>query len=83
MKKIIKELKNDSVKENHLKEILQAIGIKKEIKELILKDFLDTEMLQFEKRINDIISQAASQMILESMLNKIKEFWSTQSFEFF
>ena len=40
-------------------------------------------MLQFEKRINDIISQAASQMILESMLNKIKEFWSTQAFEFF
>lgn len=66
-----------------MKEILQTIGIKKEIKELLLKDFLDTEMLQHEKKINDIISQAASQMILESMLSKIKEFWNTQSFDFF
>lgn len=54
--KIIKEFKNDSIKENHMKEILQAIGIKKETKELLLKDFLESEMLQHEKKINDIIS---------------------------
>lgn len=59
------------------------LEIKKDIKEVSLQDFLQKDLISKEKKLNDIIAQASSQLVLESMINKIKEFWNCQEFEFF
>ena len=43
--KIARELKNDSIKENHLREILATLGVAKEPKDLLLSDLLNCDLL--------------------------------------
>lgn len=62
---------------------MALIRAPKPIQDLQLKDLFSLDLLGFEKRIGEIMAEASSQMILESMLNKIREFWSEQTFEFY
>lgn len=78
--KIIKDLKSEAIKEHHFRDILRICGIDKNPQDILLGDFFKCNILAHEKQINEIVSHATGELVLENMLNKIKDFWHEQIF---
>jgi hypothetical protein len=73
--RIIKELKADCLKQMHLTQINSILKISKPFYDLQIQELLELDLTNNEKKISDVIREASSQMVLENMLSKIKEFW--------
>ncbi len=79
--RLIRDLKSEAIKEHHFKEILKIINLKKEPEDIILGDFFKIGVMKFEKPINEIVSHATGELVLENLITKIKEFWTNEEFE--
>lgn len=78
---MIRDLKSEAIKEHHLKEIHHIIKLDKDINDVILGDYFNINLLAYEKQINDIVSHATGELVLENMITKIKTYWHEVEFE--
>lgn len=73
--KLIRDMKSEAIKEHHFRDLLKICGIEKNPSDILLGDFFKINVLAKEKQINEIVSHATGELVLENMLNKIKDFW--------
>ena len=81
MNNIISDLRTEAIKDRHWKKILKILAIHKSINDLILNDFWKSQLLGVEKHLNEIINQATGELVLESYINKSKDFWGSYELE--
>lgn len=79
--KIIREIKTEAIKENHLIEIFKRMKIEKSPNEIKIGELMNRDIEAMEKSIMEIVNSAQGELVLETMINKIKEFWSTEQFQ--
>lgn len=79
--KLINELRNESFKERHWAELLKKINLNKRYSELTVGQLWDYNLLKYERPIEEIVSQARGQYILEEEIKKIKTFWQAYALE--
>ena len=59
-----------------MEKILEEINLNVPIEDLTLGHFMNFDLMKYEKKINDIVSNAQGEMVLENMLKNIKNFWN-------
>ena len=79
--KLLKDLKTDAIKEHHWKNILRKIRLIKKYKNLVVGDLYKHNILLYEKPISEIVALAQGELVLETMLKKIKDFWKSEEFQ--
>lgn len=79
--KMINELKTEAFKERHWEEMLKKINLNKRLSDLTVGVLWDYDILRFENPINEIISQATGEFVLEDMIKKIKTYWQNYQLE--
>jgi dynein heavy chain 1 len=72
-------MRNDTMKQKHWKILLQKINLKKGYNDLLVSDFWAHDILRYEKAVNEVLTLAQGEGVLEDMLNEIKSYW--QGFE--
>lgn len=75
------DLRDDSVKAKHWKDLLSKLKIRAKQQDLILADLWEADILGKIKLVSDILTQARGEAILENFINGIKEHWSQQEVE--
>jgi dynein heavy chain 1 len=75
----INNLKAETFKERHWKELLKKINIKKSQNDLTIGELWRLDLNKYHKIIDALLEQAGGEFVLEDMLRKIKEYW--QNFE--
>ena len=78
---IISDLRTEAIKERHWTQILRIIKVEKADKDLILNDLWKADLLKKEKQIQEIINQAAGELVLESYIKKSKTRWNDSELE--
>ncbi len=78
---ILMDLRNDAMKSKHWKELLSKLKITSKFSDLTLSEFWCADLLGKTKTVNDVLTQARGEAILENFLNQIKELWATQEVE--
>ena len=78
---IIGDLGTEAIKERHWKSILKILNINKTEKELILNDLWKADLQKKEKLLQEIINQAAGELVLESYIKKSKNRWNDRELE--
>ena len=80
--KLIGTMKSEAMKDHHIQNVFRRMQLTTPMTELLIKDLHDIDLLKHEKMIMEIASSAQGELVLETMLKKIKEFWNIQEFEF-
>lgn len=78
---ILMDLRNDAMKSKHWKELLSKLKITSKFSDITLSEFWCADLLGKTKSVNDVLTQARGEAILENFLNQIKELWATQEVE--
>lgn len=78
---IFNELRGDAMKPKHWRELMQKLGIRTKYQDLTLDELWKADLLGKNKIVNDIMTQARGEAILENFLNNIKELWSNHELE--
>ena len=78
---IIVELRSDAMKPKHWKDLLIKLQIRKKLQDLQLLDLWNADLLGKNKVVQDVLTQARGEAILENFINGIKETWSTHELE--
>jgi dynein heavy chain 1 len=79
--KHITNLKSDSLKERHWKQLIRELGVDWVFADMTLGDVWDVDMTKNDKKLGEIMLQAQGEMGLEEYLRKIREEWSVTEFE--
>jgi dynein heavy chain 1 len=79
--RMIGDIKNDAIKDQHLVEIFKKVNIKKAIPDVTVRDIFGLNLEANEKAINEIVAVAQGELVLENMLKKIKTFWHEEKFQ--
>ena len=80
--KLIGILKSEAMKDHHIQDAFRRIKITTSINDLTTGSLHKIDLLKYEKIIMEIASSAQGELVLETMLKKIKDFWNIQEFEF-
>ena len=78
---ILADLRNDAMKPKHWKELLTKLRIGTRFQDLALSDLWKADLLGRSKIVQDILTQARGEAILENFLNGIKDTWSSHELE--
>lgn len=78
---IFSDLRDDSMKQKHWKELMQKLQIKIKFNDLTLGDLWNADLLGRNKIVSDVLTQARGEAILETFINNIKECWTTRELE--
>lgn len=79
---LVMDMKNDSMKERHWKQILQKLKISNVVfNELTLGQLWSSEPQKCKKQIEEILNVARGEMVLEDMIRKVKDNWNTFDLE--
>lgn len=73
---ILQELRSDAMKQKHWREMLSRLKIGTKQSELHLGDLWSADLLGKSKIVQDILTQARGEAILENFINGIKECWA-------
>lgn len=77
MNKIIDNLKTDAMKPRHWSNILKKMKLKPTLSELTIGHLWQGELvLRFEKVIDEVLSVAQGEFVLENMVKNVKEYWA-------
>ena len=71
----INNLKAETFKERHWKELLKKINVKKSQNDLTIGELWRLDLNKYHKIIDALLEQAGGEFVLEDMLRKIKEHW--------
>ena len=77
----IGDLGTEAIKERHWKNILKILNINKIEKDLILKDLWNSDIQKKEKLLQEIINQAAGELVLENYIKKSKARWNDKELD--
>ncbi|CEP21047.1 unnamed protein product [Cyberlindnera jadinii] len=80
--KILISLKEDFVKERHIKSIFKQLGVPPPL-ELTLGDIWSLNLTLHESVVKSTIDLANSERAIEEELQKIKDVWEAQTFDYF
>ena len=75
---ILMDLRNDAMKPKHWKELLSKLRITTKFSDIALQELWCADLLGKSKFVNDVLTQARGEAILENFLNQIKEMWAVQ-----
>ena len=78
---IIGDLGTEAIKERHWKNILKILNIDKVEKDLILNDLWKADLQKKEKLLQEIINQAAGELVLENYIKKSKARWNDKELD--
>ena len=78
---ILMDLRNDAMKPKHWKELLSKLRITTKFSDMVLSELWCADLLGKNKSVNDVLTQARGEAILENFLNQIKEMWAVQEVE--
>lgn len=78
---ILMDLRNDAMKPKHWKELLSKLRITTKFSDMVLSELWCADLLGKSKSVNDVLTQARGEAILENFLNQIKEMWAVQEVE--
>ena len=78
---ILMELRSDAMKTKHWRELLIKLNIRTKHSDLQLYHLWEADILQKNKLVQDIMTQARGEAILENFINGIKETWSSHELE--
>ena len=78
---IIGDLGTEAIKERHWKNILKILNIDKIEKDLILNDLWKADLQKKEKLLQEIINQAAGELVLENYIKKSKARWNDKELD--
>ena len=78
---IIGDLGTEAIKERHWKNILKILNIDKVEKDLILNDLWKADLQKKEKLLQEIINQAAGELVLENYIKKSKALWNDKELD--
>ena len=78
---IMMDLRNDAMKPKHWKELLSKLRITTKFSDMVLSELWCADLLGKSKSVNDVLTQARGEAILENFLNQIKEMWAVQEVE--
>ena len=81
---LVFDLKSESVKERHWKQIFEILKIRtrRAQTELTLGALYDAELAKSEKKIREVLTQAGGEMALEEFLKSIREYWTKYTLDF-
>jgi dynein heavy chain 1 len=71
----INNLKSETFKDRHWKELLRKINLKKSQNDLTIGELWRLDLGKYQKVIDTLLGQAAGEFVLEDMIRKIKEYW--------
>ena len=71
----INNLKSETFKDRHWKELLKKIAIKKPQNDILVGELWRHDLNKYQKIIDTILNQAGGEFVLEDMVRKIKEYW--------
>ncbi len=69
------------MKPKHWKELLSKLRITTKFSDIVLSELWHADLLGKSKSVNDVLTQARGEAILENFLNQIKELWAVQEVE--
>lgn len=78
---ILLDLRNDAMKPKHWKELLSKLRITTKLSDIALIELWCADLIGKSKFVNDVLTQARGEAILENFLNLIKEKWSSHEVE--
>ena len=78
---ILQELRSDAMKTKHWRELLSKLKIGTKKEDLHLSDLWEADLLGKNKIVQDILTQARGEAILENFINQIKECWAAYDLE--
>ena len=78
---ILSDLRTDSMKPKHWKDLLAKLKITIKYNDLQLTDLWCADLLGRNKAVQDVLTQARGEAILENFINQIKETWAAQEVE--
>ncbi|EAR94592.2 dynein heavy chain, cytoplasmic protein (macronuclear) [Tetrahymena thermophila SB210] len=77
MNRIIDNLKTEAMKPRHWSNILKKMKLKPSLNELTLGHLWSNELvLKYERAIEDVLSVAQGEFVLECMMKNVKEYWN-------
>lgn len=78
---VLGELKSDAMKPRHWNTLRQKLHIKSGFNELTFSHFWTADILKHQNEVNEILTQARGELILEEFLRNIKETWAKYELE--
>jgi dynein heavy chain 1, cytosolic len=80
--KEIGELKSEAMKPRHWKDLLGKLGLKQVgFNELTVSHLINADLVLHKKIVDDVLTQARGELILEEFLRSIKECWAKYELE--
>ena len=70
------ELKSEAMKPRHWKKLLNMLKIKVHFQDLILLNLWQADLIKNNKVLNEVLSEARGEMILEEFIRSIKDCWA-------
>lgn len=77
----LSDLKTEAMKPRHWKDLLQKLRIKISFNDLTLNHLWQADLIKNAKEVNEVMSQARGELILENFLTTIKETWAKYELE--
>ena len=71
----INNLKSETFKDRHWKELLRKINVKKSQNDLTIGEIWRLDLGKYAHVIDTLLAQAAGEFVLEDMVRKVKEYW--------
>ena len=75
MNKVISNVKTEAMKARHWKSLLSKIKMSTPYNDLTIGQLWNCDVIKHEKVIEDVLTIARGELVLEEMLRIIKEFW--------
>ena len=78
---IFNDLKSDALKDKHRTQLLLKLNIKIKAEDLLLNDLWVADLLSKKKIIDEVLTQARGEKILEDQYHAIKDRWTNMEVE--
>ena len=75
------ELKSEAMKPRHWKQMMQRLKIKVNFNDLTLSHLWHADLIKHHKIVNEILSEARGELILEEFIRAIKDTWAKYELE--
>lgn len=76
MNKLIMELKTEAMKDRHWRLILVKLKINESMNQLLVLHLWNANLGNYENHARDVMTIARGELVLENMVNQVKEYWN-------
>ena len=79
--RVLRDIRSEAIKESHMTELLKRMQITRPIADVRVSDIFALDLEAMERQISDVVQLAQGELVLESMLVRVKDFWYAQEFQ--